>query len=770
MTTRRLSRQATLIATLAAALWACDDGDSGGADDSGVGRDMNVGAGGMGGTGGTPGMGGEPGVGGDGGGMGGTPGVGGEPGAGGDGGMGGGPGVGGVPGVGGDGGMGGVPGVGGDGGMGGVPGVGGDGGMGGEPGVGGAGGMGGEPGVGGAGGMGGEPGVGGMGGAPPLACADAPNLIDFFAEAEVNEDGVYSVALDVHSSDGLPASECGGLRSGQVFALRAPETAYWLVSSDTLATDYDSVLSLWDDCPAVGTELTCADDSDGFGGLLAQELEAGEVVYAVARPYAGAPATLDLRALPLMLVGVGEPCSFDARQACAGDVLCNADVEAGEATCALRSPPEILEARALRDAETGVVGLWVRGRDASRDVVAIGLELLDADREPIVYDVQTGDTILYANLGETLLGQTDFIARRLAGLEDFPEAVGVSLFLVDQQDLESPRVEIDFVPQPEADGACDARGVLDRCPGAQRCYAAEGAEQGTCAAIDVPVVEQARAYLDRTNRTLGIEVSGTDANADLIALRYAFVDGNQNLVEVGGNDIFDVEFDSLTYNDGTFVGAVSGSVDGPGLERAQSLVVLVFDGTLEGSETRIVPFEAPAEVADGEACDPKLGLDRCPPGLACVAEGDETICGDPASVDACVEGSDVIDVNPQRAGVGRWQLAGATFTAFDEDAGSCVAGLAGVQTHVFTAPSNGTYRVTIDAPFDAWVIARDVCRYGGARFERACQAPGDGPFDLELSAMDTVYLMIGGQPVDRAADLAGYKRSRGAYTLTIERQ
>ncbi|MCA9560008.1 MAG: hypothetical protein KC583_15780, partial [Myxococcales bacterium] len=619
-------------------------------------------------------------------------------------------------------------------------------------------------------GMGGEPGMGGMGGAPPLACADAPNLIDFFAEAEINEEGVYSVRIDVPSSDGLPASQCGGLRSGQVFALRVPETAVWLVSSDTFATDYDTVLSLWDDCPAIGAETQCDDDTDGFGALLGEEIEEGDVLYAVARPYAGAPATLDLRALPLAPVGVGEPCSIDVRQACAGDLLCNFDAEAGESTCALASPPEILEARALRDDQTGLVGLWVRGRDAGRDVTAIGFELLDAEGEPIVYDVQSGDTILYANLGEALLGQTDFIARRLAGLEDFPEAVGLSLFLVDQQDLESPRVEIDFAPQPEADGACDPRAVLDRCPGAQQCYAADGAEQGTCAAVDVPVVEQARAYLDRTNRTLGIEVSGTDANADLIVLRYAFVDGNQNLVEVGGEDIFDVEFDTLTYNDGTFAGSWSGPVNGPGLERAQSLVVLVFDNTLEGSEARVVAFEAPPEIAAGGACDAGLGLDRCAAGLACVVEDEQTTCADPAPLDACVEGTDVIDVNPQRAGVGRWQLAGATFTAIDLDAGTCVADLAGVQSHVFTAPSDGTYRVTIDAPFDAWVIARDICRYAGARFERACQEPGDGPFDLELSAMDTVYLMIGGQPVDRAEDLAGYKRSRGAYTLTIERQ
>ncbi|MCA9537848.1 MAG: hypothetical protein KC620_03105, partial [Myxococcales bacterium] len=594
-----------------------------------------------------------------------------------------------------------------------------------------------------------------------------------FATAEVNPDNAdrWTLTIDPPMPEAVPQPSCGHSAQGVVFAAQVPSDGYWIFTTDGTTTAVDTVLSSYPGCPSAQTEDQCGDDDVGFAGLVEGEMHAGQTIHLIAAAYDGELSAFNLRALRFPLAAQGEPCGLDAGQFCAGDLVCIVNPEnRAQGLCETPSAPELLEASAWRQSND-VVSIRAHGRDASRDVIAFVMELFDADDEVIVIDVGTGDTELFVAPNNDVGGLEDFVAEvRVGGFDNFPEAVGMSLRLLDTTDQTSEAMDLRFdpIPRPQAGDACDPGQVASVCAMGLVCDS--GAE--TCEAAGPPVLTAARFYLNTVDGTLGVEMDGTDPNADLLVFRIGLTDANGALLRVGDQQFLQVPVTGLVAYDGDnwhlrYSGLVPAGVDAAAIANAQAVV---FDSTPVASNVLNVAISPPPDVARGGACDGNIALDRCARGTLCLYDDvlAENRCRAPR-VD-CGEDVPVIDLNALRAGVGVWRAEDTTFDGiFDRIFNSCAADNAGVEVIRFTAPAADTYRVAFEADFNGLLFARSYCNVGQLEFERLCLPDRMAEGVVELEADEAIFFLVGGHAADREADEAAYKNSRGTYRLTVSR-
>jgi len=297
--------------------------------------------------------------------------------------------------------------------------------------------------------------------------------------------------------------------------------------------------------------------------------------------------------------------------------------------------------------------------------------------------------------------------------------------------------------------------------------------------LEAPVIRRVRAYLNREDGGIGIEIIGRDEDNNVLGfgLELVYDDGTAlQLGEMPG--MIYTKFDNLSQGNGDYVGVWSVPFileGGLELERLARVRVSVVDSDEEGE----IKYESPVSdvelletptSADGEDCDVKRGLSRCDEGFLCKTRpGGRTQCA--PEVAECPEYYEAIDLNAEG---GRYE--GDTTNRPTLGIGFCGGGT-GAQVFNFTADVAGRYAFTSqptsaseEAPTgpDTLMWIRSHCEFSDWVAELGCnddinRAAGDlgSQIILELEANQTVYIFVDGY-ADIQSGMPGWS---GEYIL-----
>ena len=289
-----------------------------------------------------------------------------------------------------------------------------------------------------------------------------------------------------------------------------------------------------------------------------------------------------------------------------------------------------------------------------------------------------------------------------------------------------------------------------------------GTEAGETAGMDeplapeVPIIRRVRAYINRQDGGLGLQIDGRDEDNNVkgFTLEYFFDDGEPLVVVEGGGPIT-LEFNELRQGNGDFVGywtipfLLDINVD---LLRLAEAKLTVYDEDNHMSPVTTIALLDTPTMPDGEECDLNRGLSRCGESSLCeTAAGGRTSCG-PAVIE-CPDYYNVINLN-EAGGTYEGDTTGqATYGL-----GTCGGGSAS-QVFSFTADVAGSYTFLAEPTGvspgftgnpDTLMWIRSHCRFSDWVAELGCNDDVSIGSDLrsiirlELEAGQTVFAFIDG--------------------------
>ena len=391
----------------------------------------------------------------------------------------------------------------------------------------------------------------------PAVCGEAP-VLDFLAGAVDGPDGNAMLRGDSGRLNDHEGS-CGGTNGDEAVAwFVAPSAGAWLFTTEHDAAEFDTILYARTDCLDEATELACNDDIDTDGEIYTSQvrvtLEAGQAVFLFIDAFSATQkGAFFLTAKKVTLLDTGAECTpDDATTSCADGAFCLVPPGDGEpaatGTCVESTPPAIVGGSAHFTRRR--LSVRVEGRDTSRDVVAMGFELLEGG-DVVPLDPETGEGSLSAGLAEPVVGQEEFTARLgipeaafydalgFSPFEDFPDIDGVRVRLLDSRGLESEPLDLDFEPATEiaVDGDCDPLMIDNACEVGAACITeGEDAPTGTCLTQTAPVLTAAVGYYNPVTGAMGLLLDGTDPDEDVSYLGLALLDADGVVILPGPDE------------------------------------------------------------------------------------------------------------------------------------------------------------------------------------------------------------------------------------------
>lgn len=295
-------------------------------------------------------------------------------------------------------------------------------------------------------------------------------------------------------------------------------------------------------------------------------------------------------------------------------------------------------------------------------------------------------------------------------------------------------LEVGTPPERRAGAACDPARLVDVCAAGTACLFS------VCTPVQAPVLQTLSAQWD--NGVLGFVATGTDPDHDLEGFRFGS----------GMAGVFQADQDGRTsgmvvWEGDRFTAWWSGPLAGDRPE-----VVRVFLVDAEGLESapgdaRVGLPASEAVVADG-MCDTSGLLFRCGEGRTCGrTDADATPrCRLP---DTTCPGATAMD----------FEAAGTLVGAPDHTEVTCGDGWGPDARHLFTAPTAGRYRFTLDPEsFYAYLALRRSCTQ---RAELACTRALEEPAVLEVD-------LAAGETITAVVEQAICRCNPGPYTLSVE--
>lgn len=292
-----------------------------------------------------------------------------------------------------------------------------------------------------------------------------------------------------------------------------------------------------------------------------------------------------------------------------------------------------------------------------------------------------------------------------------------------------------FLRRPAGDGEpCDPDDGETACAEGLRCMAREA--RPFCRRLTAPVLSDGALAFNAELGALGLRVSGSDPEDDVLAVLLTLLDADGGPIPLGlGPGPFLLPFDTVDAAGGTFEGALSLRLpaDLPAVTHA---TVAVLDSTDLVSATLELDATAPLVRAPGEPCDAARAFDTCAEGALC----DDGLCAE-------VEKACPPDLRSRELPLGETveaDLTGAT----DLGRGQC-GGAAGEQLWALTAEDAGLYVV------EAWadgvaasplLFARTHCAVEDALVELGCGLVGTNGrarVAFELEASQTAHVFVG---------------------------
>ena len=291
----------------------------------------------------------------------------------------------------------------------------------------------------------------------------------------------------------------------------------------------------------------------------------------------------------------------------------------------------------------------------------------------------------------------------------------------------------------------------------------EGGEEVEPPPIEAPIIRRVRAYINRQDGGLGIEIIGRDEDNNLLAfkLEYFYADGSPLILGEAPGPIA-IYFSNLRQGSGDFIGEWSVPFlleNASDLENLARIEVSVIDETeYESPVTSIELLNTPTS-PEGESCDLNRGLSRCEDGYLCdLRPGGSTKCKTaitecpmtPAGVDLY----EAIDLNAEG---GRYE--GDTSGRATYGTGFCGGGTSS-QLFTFTADQAGEYIFTAQptGSSESWEGAPDTlmwirshCGFSDWVAELGCNDDinvglGDlgSQLRLDLTEGQVIYIFIDG--------------------------
>jgi hypothetical protein len=282
-------------------------------------------------------------------------------------------------------------------------------------------------------------------------------------------------------------------------------------------------------------------------------------------------------------------------------------------------------------------------------------------------------------------------------------------------------------------------------------------------ALNTPLIRRTRAYINRDEGGLGIEIIGRDEDNNVVGffLEYFYDDGTAlQLAQEPGP--VGLKFNKLSQGNGDFIGTWSVpflTSSGLDLARLVRVEVSVLDDSKYQSETKSVELTNTPIAMQGEACDLNRGLSRCGDDLLCdLVAGGSKKCA-PKEVE-CPMGYDVIDLNANGM-----MYSGSTEGKPTYGVGACGGGTASnvfrfeamqAGNYVFLATPTSSREDWVDemgapkAP-DTLMWARSHCRFSDWIAELGCSddintALGDlrSEIRLDMMAGEVVFIFVDG--------------------------
>jgi hypothetical protein len=281
--------------------------------------------------------------------------------------------------------------------------------------------------------------------------------------------------------------------------------------------------------------------------------------------------------------------------------------------------------------------------------------------------------------------------------------------------------------------------------------------------LNTPLIRRTRAYINRDEGGLGIEIIGRDEDNNVVGffLEYFYDDGTAlQLAQEPGP--VGLKFNKLSQGNGDFIGTWSVpfiTSSGLDLARLVRVEVSVLDDSKYQSETKSVELVNTPTSTQGEACDLNRGLSRCGEGLLCdLVAGGSKKCA-PKEVE-CPMGYDVIDLNTNGM-----MYSGTTEGKPTYGVGACGGGTASnvfrfeamqAGSYVFLATPTSSREDWVDdmgnpkAP-DTLMWIRSHCRFSDWIAELGCSddinvSLGDlrSEIRLEMTAGEVVFIFVDG--------------------------
>jgi hypothetical protein len=571
------------------------------------------------------------------------------------------------------------------------------------------------------------------------------------------DEGVWILAGETTADD--HQSRCGG-RGGDdaLLVFTAPQAGRWRFH--VTSAHFDPMLSARGDCVLAASERACNDDIGwprARSAAVQLDLSADETVYLVVDAYAGPDGpeavggAFEMEAQLVPLQPPEAPCDpLGLADGCRAGHVCAADhpgLLGGPGTCRPDTAPRWVNDPVVR-LDGAALTLRGQGADLGGDVVALQLQLLDAEGEALPLGRSDVDV---AEVPLDVAGETEF-ELNLRG--DLPEGVAgvaqVKVWLVDARGHAcAPFIGAPLaLPLAALDAACDAERLADRCPEGTACLGESG--ESRCRSITPPVLSQARLHRAPGGEALGLWAQGTDLDQDLLGAWIGVTDEHGRLVAEAVR-----LFDAVAWGaEGAFEAQLSFATQ-PELQYADALVVL-FDAEGLQTEPLRLAVDAPESAEAEAACDVLGALTACPEALACVPPIERAEGPPPAEGPHCATPPTECDVRQGTAeihgdGAGGFE---AWFDLWDAPAGeasSCGGGVAQVVVP-FTAPTEGWWSFALDGEgelADPVLSVRSHCALAAGFSELACnddRAAGDrhSRVSLRLAAGETVYAVADG--------------------------
>jgi hypothetical protein len=210
--------------------------------------------------------------------------------------------------------------------------------------------------------------------------------------------------------------------------------------------------------------------------------------------------------------------------------------------------------------------------------------------------------------------------------------------------------------------------------------------------LNTPLIRRTRAYINRDEGGLGIEIIGRDEDNNVVGffLEYFYDDGTALQLGDAPGPV-GIKFSKLSQGNGDFLGTWSipfipnTTLD---LSRLTKVQVSVLDETEYRSETVDIQLLNTPNAALGDECDLNRGLSRCSEGLLCdQVAGGRKKCAE-AEIE-CPMGYEVIDLNANNL-----TYMGSTDGQPTYGVGACGGGTAS-NVFRFQASSAGSYEFIV---------------------------------------------------------------------------